>query len=45
MSTVEATAPLLRVRNLEVVYGGVALVLRGVSLDVPAGGVAAVLGA
>ena len=46
MTTAEpASAPLLRVRNLEVVYGGVALVLRGVSLDVPAGGVAAVLGA
>ncbi len=47
MSTVDAatSTPLLRVRNLEVVYGGVALVLRGVSLDVPAGGVAAVLGA
>jgi branched-chain amino acid transport system ATP-binding protein len=41
----EDATPLLRVRNLEVVYGGVALVLRGVSLDVPAGGVAAVLGA
>jgi branched-chain amino acid transport system ATP-binding protein len=41
----DASAPVLRVRNLEVVYGGVALVLRGVSLDVPAGGVAAVLGA
>jgi len=37
--------PLLRVRNVEVVYGGVALVLRDVSLDVPAGGIAAVLGA
>jgi branched-chain amino acid transport system ATP-binding protein len=46
VSTVEAqSTPLLRVRNLEVVYGGVALVLRGVSLDVPTGGVAAVLGA
>ena len=38
-------APLLRVRGLEVVYGGVAHVLRGVDLDVPAGGVTAVLGA
>jgi branched-chain amino acid transport system ATP-binding protein len=46
VSTLEAASTsLLRVRNLEVVYGGVALVLRGVSLDVPAGGVAAVLGA
>ena len=46
VSTVDgAPAPLLRVRDLEVVYGGVALVLRGVSIDVPANGVAAVLGA
>ena len=46
MTAVDDVAPpILRVRNLEVVYGGVALVLRGVSLDVPAGGVAAVLGA
>jgi branched-chain amino acid transport system ATP-binding protein len=37
--------PILRVRDLEVVYGGAALVLRGVDLDVPAGGVVAVLGA
>jgi branched-chain amino acid transport system ATP-binding protein len=36
---------MLRVRDVEVVYGGVALVLQGVSLDVPPGGVAAVLGA
>jgi branched-chain amino acid transport system ATP-binding protein len=35
----------LRVRNLEVVYGGFAFVLRGINLDVPAGGIAAVLGA
>jgi branched-chain amino acid transport system ATP-binding protein len=47
VSNVDAvtTTPVLRVRNLEVVYGGVALVLRGISLDVPTGGVAAVLGA
>ena len=38
-------APILAVRNLEVVYGGVALVLRGVSMEVPTGGIAAVLGA
>jgi branched-chain amino acid transport system ATP-binding protein len=36
---------MLCVRDLEVVYGGVALVLRGVSLEVPAGGIVAVLGA
>ena len=46
VSTVDgAPAPLLRVRDLEVVYGGGGLVLRGVSIDVPANGVAAVLGA
>jgi branched-chain amino acid transport system ATP-binding protein len=33
------------VRNLDVVYNDVALVLRGLSLDVPEGGIAAVLGA
>ncbi|MGK2930869.1 MAG: ABC transporter ATP-binding protein [Acidimicrobiales bacterium] len=40
-----ADSPVLSVRNLEVVYNDVALVLRGVSFDVPAGGIAAVLGA
>jgi branched-chain amino acid transport system ATP-binding protein len=45
-ATIEsAAAPILSVRNLEVVYGGIALVLRGVSIDVPRGGVAAILGA
>ncbi len=38
-------APLLAVRNLEVVYSDVILVLRGVSLQVPAQGVVALLGA
>ena len=32
-----ATAPLLSVRNIEVVYDDVILVLRGLSLDVPQG--------
>ncbi|RJL34156.1 ABC transporter ATP-binding protein [Bailinhaonella thermotolerans] len=36
---------MLAVRNLEVVYDDVMLVLRGVSLDVPAGSVVALLGA
>ena len=36
---------MLCVRDLEVVYGGVALVLRGVSIEVPSGGIVAVLGA
>ncbi len=37
--------PLLAVRNLEVVYSDVILVLRGVSLSVPAHGIVALLGA
>ena len=38
-------APILAVRNVEVVYNDVALVLRGVSLDVPKGAIVALLGA
>jgi branched-chain amino acid transport system ATP-binding protein len=37
--------PVLGVRNLEVVYADVVLVLRGVSLEVPEGSVVALLGA
>jgi branched-chain amino acid transport system ATP-binding protein len=37
--------PILAVRNLEVVYHDVVLVLRGVSLEVPRGGIVALLGA
>ena len=33
--TAAATTPLLSVRNIEVVYDDVILVLRGLSLDVP----------
>ena len=41
-----ATAtPLLAVRNIEVVYDNVILVLRGLSLDVPKGEIVALLGA
>src|SRR5256884_5776114 len=40
-----ATAPLLSVRNIEVVYDNVILVLRGLSLEVPQGAIVAVLGA
>src|ERR1043166_5516763 len=40
-----ASAPLLAVRNIEVVYDDVILVLRGLSLDVPQGSIVAVLGA
>jgi len=38
-------APLLSVRNIEVVYDKVILVLRGLSLDVPKGAIVALLGA
>jgi branched-chain amino acid transport system ATP-binding protein len=41
----ESAAPILSVRNVEVVYNDIALVLRGVSLDVPKGGIVALLGA
>ncbi|MBK7832916.1 MAG: ATP-binding cassette domain-containing protein [Gemmatimonadetes bacterium] len=40
-----APTPLLEVRNLEVVYSDVILVLRGISLTVPAGAVVSLLGA
>jgi branched-chain amino acid transport system ATP-binding protein len=36
---------LLRVNNIEVVYSGVILVLRGVTLEVPDGGIVSLLGA
>src|SRR5438477_9753809 len=39
------TTPLLSVRNIEVVYADVILVLRGLSLDVPQGAIVALLGA
>jgi branched-chain amino acid transport system ATP-binding protein len=38
-------APVLEIRNLEVVYEDVILVLRGISLDVPEGKIVALLGA
>jgi branched-chain amino acid transport system ATP-binding protein len=41
----QAIAPLLSVRNIEVVYDNVILVLRGLSLDVPQGMIVALLGA
>jgi len=40
-----ATAPLLEVNNIEVVYNEVILVLRGLSLSVPKGEIVALLGA
>src|SRR6202166_4353871 len=44
-STATAPAPLLSVRNIEVVYDDVILVLRGLSLEVPTGAIVALLGA
>jgi len=40
-----APETILRVRNVEVVYGDVVLGLRGVSIDVPSGSIVALLGA
>jgi branched-chain amino acid transport system ATP-binding protein len=40
-----AQAPLLAVKNIEVIYDHVILVLKGVSLEVPKGGIVALLGA
>jgi branched-chain amino acid transport system ATP-binding protein len=39
-----AAGPVLAVKNIEVVYNHVILVLRGVSLEVPQGGIVALLG-
>src|SRR3954466_12023665 len=41
----QTAAPLLSVRNIEVVYDKVILVLRGLSLEVPKGAIVALLGA
>src|SRR5690242_2593273 len=40
-----ATAPMLMVNGIEVIYNHVILVLKGVSLEVPKGGIVALLGA
>jgi branched-chain amino acid transport system ATP-binding protein len=40
-----AAAPLLAIKNIEVIYDHVILVLKGVSLEVPKGGIVALLGA
>ena len=42
---VKAEEPILSVRNIEVVYNDVVLVLHGVSFDVPRSGIVALLGA
>ncbi|MBI3454049.1 MAG: ABC transporter ATP-binding protein [Rhodospirillales bacterium] len=44
-SAATANQPLLEVRNIEVIYDHVILVLKGVSLEVPEGGIVALLGA
>ena len=43
-ATASAT-PILSIKNIEVIYDHVILVLKGVSLEVPAGGIVALLGA
>jgi len=40
----EQTANLLSIKNIEVIYDHVILVLKGVSLDVPEGSIVALLG-
>ncbi len=45
MTAPENGSPLLAVKNIEVIYDHVILVLKGVSLEVPEGGVVALLGA
>src|SRR6476659_7397392 len=44
-ATTPAAAPLLSIRNIEVVYDKVILVLRDLSLEVPKGAIVALLGA
>src|SRR3978361_932093 len=44
-ATAQASDPLLSVRNIEVVYDDVILVLRGLSMEVPQGAIVALLGA
>src|SRR5215468_6909053 len=44
MAPQAAAQPVLAVKNIEVVYDHVILVLRGVSLEVPKGGIVALLG-
>jgi branched-chain amino acid transport system ATP-binding protein len=44
VSPAAATTPILAVKNIEVIYDHVILVLKGVSLEVPQGGIVAILG-
>jgi len=41
----DAAKPILALKNIEVIYDHVILVLKGVSLEVPAGGIVTILGA
>ena len=43
-SAATGAGPILAVKNIEVIYDHVILVLRGVSLEVPQGGIVALLG-
>jgi branched-chain amino acid transport system ATP-binding protein len=45
VSTPQTATPILTVKNIEVIYDHVILVLKGVSLSVPEGGIVALLGA
>ena len=45
LTTIDMLADILSVTDLEVAYGGVIQVLRGISLRVPQGAVVAILGA
>ena len=44
-TSAEPAQPILSLKNIEVIYDHVILVLKGVSLDVPEGGIVALLGA
>ena len=44
-ATADAAKPILAMKNVEVIYDHVILVLKGVSLEVPTGGIVAILGA
>jgi branched-chain amino acid transport system ATP-binding protein len=45
VTLVDGAKPILALKNVEVIYDHVILVLKGVSLEVPAGGIVAILGA
>jgi branched-chain amino acid transport system ATP-binding protein len=45
VASIDAAKPILALKNVEVIYDHVILVLKGVSLEVPEGGIVAILGA